>query len=83
MYGTIHVPISICTAFQGHVHGTTESTLLRFQSSMEGGAWIMLLLLMPFTFSTVPSRSDPIQELVQMPLKNNCKMKQIALSGGQ
>lgn len=48
-----------------------------------GEAGVMPLPLMQFTSSPEPSRSDLLQELIKIPLKNNCKMKQIALSGGQ
>lgn len=45
--------------------------------------WGNASALMQFTSSLDPGRSDLLQELIKIPPKNNCKMKQIVLSGGQ
>lgn len=82
IYGITHVST--------HLHGLPCTCMwdygkphVKIPRQHGGEAGVMPLPLMQFTSSPDPSRSDLLQELIKIPLKNNCKMKQIALSGGQ
>jgi len=90
LYGKNHIWDYACIHTLARLHslphtytwnrGKQRMTIPR-QRGREAG--VMPLPLMQCTSSPDPSISDLLQELIKISLKNNCKMKQIALSGGQ